>query len=378
MRVPTDAVDALVRWYEVEARDLPWRRTDDPYAILVSEFMLQQTRVETVRGRFESFLHRFPDLASLAAADEDEVLAEWSGLGYYRRARALHALARRVIADHDGRLPPDPAALSELPGVGPYTAAAVSSIAYSCPVLAIDGNVARVLCRLLSVAVDPRRPATRRVLERAVAPAFDSVPAGTLNQSLMELGARVCLPRAPGCRSCPCARWCAARREGTEETIPPPRPRRVEPVVEAAAVLERDGRYLLFRGQRPGVLHAMWEFPTPDSRLRERGLPAPDSGIGIEGVPSPDDPWLQEELTAFLVERGWPAGSWSFVGEVRHGITTRRIRCRVYRGNARGPRTAPPDHAPVESGWFRMEEAEDLPLGASARKILRLIHRTRR
>lgn len=314
MHLPAAAVDALLHWYETEARDLPWRRTRDPYAILVSEFMLQQTRVETVLGRFESFLRRFPDLASLAAADEDEVIAEWSGLGYYRRARALHALARRVVAEHDGTLPREPTVLSKLPGIGPYTAAAVSSIAHSFPVLAVDGNVARVLCRFLSLGDDPRRPAVRRVLERAAETALGSVPAGALNQALMELGARVCSPRSPRCETCPCESWCAARHEGLEGSIPPPRPRPIEAVVEAAAVLERNGQYLMFHGQRPGVLRDMWEFPTPDSRLRiearmppgrcesksrQRPMPAGCRGSSsttspiAAGAPDPGRPWVR-------------------------------------------------------------------------------------
>lgn len=367
------AAELLLDWYLREARDLPWRRTDDPYAILVSEIMLQQTRVEAVRERWVQFLERFPDIETLAAAEEDEVLALWSGLGYYRRARSLHALARVVVEEHYGRLPTDRDALRALPGVGDYTSAAVASIAFGEPCLSVDGNVARVTARLLASGEDMRRPAARRELQTLFTGALDRWPPGELNQSLMELGARVCLPRGPRCGDCPCAAVCRARELGLEREIPPSRKSRVRRVVEAAAVVGRAGRLLLVRGQRPGQLETMWEFPTLDSRHR----PAPDAApVVAEGELPPGEDELASELAAHLAARGIPAGDLHPIGIVRHAITDRRIDCHVYRVELREP-LSPADAgtpgAASERRWVPAGEAEALPLASATRKILALL-----
>ena len=367
--LPRDAADTLMDWYAAEARDLPWRRTRDPYAILVSEVMLQQTRVETVLPRYTAFLRRFADLATLAAADIEEVLTEWSGLGYYRRARSLHAAARMVMRNHHGILPADVKALRALPGIGEYTAAAVSSIAHDLPQLAVDGNVARVLCRLMAAVDDPRFVATvRRGLEQALEPTLKRHPPGAVNQALMELGATVCAPRRPRCEECPCEPWCTARELGIETEIPPPRPQRTINVIEAAGVLEQRGRYLMLRGQRPDVNRDMWEFPTIDSRTVEEGtdverelrhylealgLGASKTGQGIRRV--------RVDSYAKFTE----------IGQVRHGITYRRIRCRVFRVHS-GCRINL-DQPSSACSWLSAAEAEEVPLAASARKILRLL-----
>ncbi|MFQ5744380.1 MAG: A/G-specific adenine glycosylase [Acidobacteriota bacterium] len=378
---------SLIDWYRRHARQLPWRATSDPYAILVAEIMLQQTRVDTVRDRYAAFLDRFPDLGSLAAAESEEVLTAWSGLGYYRRAQALHALARRVMQEHDGRLPADLEGLRSLPGIGPYTAAAVASIAFGVPALALDGNVGRVLCRLAAVREDPRRPVVRRQLQRLTAGWFRHCSAGDLNQALMELGARICRPRSPRCRECPCQQLCQARKTGIEEQIPPSRKQPVRPVNEAAAVIEEDGRYLLIRGQRPGLLQEMWEFPTLDSRLKpQKKL---DGGPALQG---------RSSLRLYLLEMGWQVELGETLGEIRHAITDRSIRCRVYRGRWQQKATSPlpPDDGgdhparptadaadstatgqkpTPESGWFTPLGATRLPLAASAVKILsQLLH----
>jgi len=344
-RLPRDLTEAMLAWYAEMGRDLPWRGTRDPYAILVSEIMLQQTRVETVLGRYESFLERFPTLADLAAAPLDDVLAEWSGLGYYRRPRGLHALARAVIEDHGGEIPRTLDELLALPGLGPYTAAAVGSIAFDLPALSVDGNVGRILCRIAAIEDDPRRAPVRRQLEALVADAMRTHVPGELNQSIMELGARVCTPRAPRCHECPCASYCEAHALGIEELIPPTSKEKVHAVTEYAAVVERDGRYLLFRGQRPSLVADMWEFPILDSRLS-----GPSSKNG---------------LRRHLEHLGWDIELGAKLGEVRHGMTNRRIACRIYEGSLiDGNSTAP------ESGWFTPEEAAELPLAASARKTL--------
>lgn len=343
--LPDDLVAAMLRWYQEMHRDLPWRNTRDPYAILVSEIMLQQTRVETVLGRYESFLQRFPTITDLAAAPLDDVLAEWSGLGYYRRPRALHALARTVVEQHGGSLPDTLEELLALPGLGPYTAAAVGSIAFGIPALSVDGNVGRILCRIAGIQEDPRRAPVRRQLEAMVADALQAHPPGDLNQALMELGARVCTPRAPHCDECPGVHYCEAHALGIEELIPPSGKEAVHAVTEYAAVIERDGRYLLFRGQRPSLVPDMWEFPTLDSR--------------VAGHASKDG------LRRHLNQIGWEVELGAKLGEVRHAMTNRRISCRVYEARLLGGNPPAPD-----SGWFTPEEVVALPLAASARKTL--------
>ncbi|MBC7172514.1 MAG: A/G-specific adenine glycosylase, partial [Polyangiaceae bacterium] len=205
---------ALLEWFDRAQRDLPWRRTLDPYAIWVSEVMLQQTRVETVIPYYERFLTRFPTPAALAEAEEDAVLAAWSGLGYYRRARMLHAGAREVVATYGGAVPEAREARLALPGVGRYTAGAIGSIAFGKPEPIVDGNVARVLSRVRFIETPPGRADTeRRLWDEAERLVYGERP-GALNQALMELGATVCTPSSPRCTECPIARACAARSKG--------------------------------------------------------------------------------------------------------------------------------------------------------------------
>ncbi|HVJ89394.1 MAG TPA: A/G-specific adenine glycosylase, partial [Labilithrix sp.] len=212
---------ALLAWYAAERRDLPWRRTRDPWAIWVSEIMLQQTRVETVKPYFERFMQRFPTPLALAEAPEDQVLAAWSGLGYYRRARMLHAGAR-VVAQRSG-MPADRDGLLELPGIGRYTAGAIASIAYGERVGLVDGNVARVFARIFAIDDDMKRAGMRRAEQLAEELVPERAP-GDWNQALMELGATICTPRAPSCERCPVFRSCRAHAE-----------KRVEELAHAAA-----------------------------------------------------------------------------------------------------------------------------------------------
>jgi len=248
---------ALLEHYDMHHRPLPWRGETDPYRILVSEVMLQQTRVETVEEYYEAWIRRFPDLEALAAADADDVLKAWEGLGYYRRARNLHRAARCVRERPDRSLPLSSAQLRELPGVGEYTAGAVASIAFGEAVAAVDGNVRRVLARLFDVA-DPK-PAW---LRRAAAGLLEPERPGDWNQALMELGATVCTPRRPRCGPCPLSPWCEASKAGTQEDRPAPVARRAPPSVTfAVAVLHRDGQVLLQRRPEGGLLGGMWAFP---------------------------------------------------------------------------------------------------------------------
>jgi A/G-specific adenine glycosylase len=309
---------ALLAWYRRQARDLPWRRTRNPYRILVSEVMLQQTRAQTVIPYFERFLARYPTARALAAAPEADVLAAWSGLGYYSRARHLHAAARRIAAEG---FPRDYDGIRALPGVGPYTAAAVASMAFALPYAVVDGNVLRVVARLENDASDIGAASTRERF-RAVAQALLAPrDPGAFNQALMELGATVCLPRAPRCETCPVARDCRALAAGTAARLPV-RPRRAEPVAVEATLLvvRRAGRVLLYR-----------------------------RGAGFWHLPAP------EQLPGARLGR--------LLGTFRHSITHHRYTFTVQAATAARP---------PGGRWFSPAELSHIPLSTTARKALRL------
>lgn len=258
-------VERLGAWYDEHARDLPWRRTRDAYAIWVSEVMLQQTRVETVIPYFHRFLERWPDVRALAGAPLDDVLGAWAGLGYYRRARIMHATAREVTAERGGRFPTEHAALRKLGGIGEYTAGAVASIAGDERAALVDGNVARVLSRVEGIAGDPKSTDGRKRLWEV---AWRLVPAdrpGRFNQALMELGARVCTPQAPRCAHCPLAAVCVAARDGRTAELPTASPKRARPRVRLWAVVVRCGEAKLLLRRDPhgksALFAGLWEPP---------------------------------------------------------------------------------------------------------------------
>ena len=254
--------DALLAWYRANKREMPWRGSRDPYAVWLSETMLQQTRVETVRGYYARFLARFPTVEALAAAPPDAVLKLWEGLGYYSRARNLHAAARRVAAA--GAFPRGAAAWAALPGVGPYTAAAIASICEGEPAPVVDGNVVRVVSRLLAREGDGRDARARAEMAALLAPAVAASGApGDFNQALMELGETLCVPKAPRCGECPLAAACRARALGAPERYPAKREAKPLPVRRFLAFVLRDaaGRVLLVRRPPGGLLGGLRELP---------------------------------------------------------------------------------------------------------------------
>lgn len=271
-REPLD--DALSRslaqrlepWFVAEQRPMPWRGTRDPYAVWVSEIMLQQTRVDTVRRFYEPFMARFPTVHALAAAEVDDVLGQWSGLGYYRRARLLHRGARFVVEHLEGTVPAEPEALRAVPGIGEYTAGAISSIAFDRPSPLVDGNVARVLSRIERVEEPRQQGATAARHWRRVAGILRHGTPRLLSQSLMELGATVCTPKSPSCERCPVATDCGAHAAGLVHSIPAPRKKVAQPVESliARAVMWR-GRLLLVRRPSRGVLADLWCLPLSPS-----------------------------------------------------------------------------------------------------------------
>jgi A/G-specific adenine glycosylase len=278
----------LLAWFDASHRDLPWRRTRDPYCILVSEILLQRTRVVLGRPYYERFLARFPDVRSLAAASEEDVLRTWEGLGFYRRARNLHAAAREITVAYRGQVPADFDTLRSLPGVGAYTAGAVASIAFNQRVPAIDGNVARVLARLFRIEEVIARGMGRKRLESI---AMDLVPShrpGAFNQALMELGATVCTPASPDCPICPLERLCIAREADVEVSLPRPPPRRAPEVVSVAfAHVRADERILLVQRPKAGLFGGLWSLPggeiasNTDAARTLRDVVAAQTGLSV-------------------------------------------------------------------------------------------------
>ena len=273
-RAVRDLRGALLAHYDAHRREMPWRGLTDPYAVWVSEVMLQQTRVETARERFTGFLGRFPTVRALARSTDADVLKAWEGLGYYHRARNLRRAAVEIETHHGGRLPDTEADLAALPGFGPYTSAAVASIAFARPVAVVDGNVARVMVRLLDEDGDPTRASTRARVAAAAARLLEPSRPGDWNQAVMDLGATICVPRKPACLLCPVAPWCAGRAAGRAERLPHRRKRRPVPHVEiAAGLVWRAGRLLVGRRPAEGLLGGLWEFPggkrEPDESLAE-------------------------------------------------------------------------------------------------------------
>ncbi|MFF2754890.1 A/G-specific adenine glycosylase [Psychrobacillus sp. NPDC058041] len=268
--------NALVSWFEEEKRDLPWRKTKNPYKIWVSEVMLQQTKVDTVIPYYERFITKYPSLESLANANEDELLKEWEGLGYYSRARNLQAGVKEVMEDYNGVVPSTRKEISKLKGVGPYTAGAVLSIAYSVPEHAVDGNVMRVLSRLLLIKEDIAKPKTKKIFEEAVMKLIDEKNPSAFNQGLMELGAVICTPTKPKCLLCPVREYCTAFFEGMQEELPIKTINKKTKIhkMKATVIESEDGRILLEKRPTKGLLANMWQFPmvelpTPNHTVEE-------------------------------------------------------------------------------------------------------------
>ena len=316
----------LVDWYRRHHRDLPWRRTEDPYRIWVSEIMLQQTRAQAVIPYYQRFLDCFPTVEALAAAAEDDVLARWAGLGYYSRARNLRRAAQLIAAA--GGFPRDYAAIRELPGIGDYTAAAVASIAFGLPHAVVDGNVLRVVARMENDPADIAAPQTRERFRAIVRQWMGRFQPGIFNQAVMELGATVCLPANPLCNSCPIARDCRALQAGTVAQLPV-KLRKTEPVAIAAELLlVRRGANVLLRQKEAAArrMAGFWELPAP------------------------------AELSGARVGKSW--------GTFRHTITHHHYTFTVRSASTReiGPHLR----------WFSAEELDAIPLSTTARKALKL------
>jgi len=336
----------LLAWYGAHRRDFPWRRTRDPYRILVAEYLLQRTRIASGTPYYERFIARFPTIRDLAAAPFDDVLTVWEGLGFYGRARHLHAAAKAIVEQHGGNVPSSYDTLASLPGIGPYTAGAVASIAFGIAVPAVDGNVIRVIARLFRFREDVTNAAARRRIGVLAAQLVSPDVPGAFNQAMMELGATICKPTSPACDQCPLERQCMARLAGEERQIPISRGRRPARIVPVAfALIESKGRVLLVRRQAGELLGGLWalpggEMPTRDSdRASLPILVKEQTGVEIELGPR----WTP-------VERTFSHRTWS--GSIYRGV----------------PRRRPRDGR--RSRWVPLSEAFDLPLVPFHRKAL--------
>jgi A/G-specific adenine glycosylase len=347
----------LLAWFDRSRRDLPWRRDRDPYRIWVSEVMLQQTTVAAIVPRFERFLKRFPSLRDLADADEQDVLKEWEGLGYYRRARDLHKAARRLAEAHGGALPDDPAVWAELPGVGRYILGAVLSQAFDRRLPIVEANSKRVLCRLFGERGDPASGPVSAWLWRAAERLLPRKRAGDFNQALMELGALICTPAAPRCGACPAAAVCTANREGLQDVIPTKSPPpEVVAVPEVAVVVRKGARVLLARRPETGRWANMWEFPHTTVEGKERHERAArrllKSGLGIEAD-------LGGEVLI-----------------VRHAVTRFRITMVCLEAIYRSGTLAPTHYR--EARWLRPQELAAYPVSVPQRQLAEEVARASR
>jgi A/G-specific adenine glycosylase len=346
----------LLDWYGEAQRDLPWRRTRDPYRIWVSEVMLQQTQVRTVVPYYERFLARFPDVASLAKAPLDDVLKLWEGMGYYARARNLHAAARALVADNNGRVPDDADRMGELPGVGAYMRAAVASIAFGRPLAAVDGNVKRVLARAFGVEEAVDRPPGARAIQALADQLLEPNDPGAFNQAMMELGALVCRPANPDCPQCPWSRACVARAEGSPAEYPRKSPRRAVPTARiAVGVVSRRGRVLITRRAESAMLGGLWEFPGGKIRSGESAAAACRREIREE-----------TGLDVDVVER---------VTRVRHAYTHLKVEIDVFRCTHKRGRVHL--HGPVDHRWILLEETEHYAFPKANHKLLSVLKQAR-
>ncbi|MDD8026902.1 MAG: A/G-specific adenine glycosylase [Acidobacteriota bacterium] len=342
-------------WYARRRRDLPWRGTRDPYAIWISEVMLQQTTVAAVIPYYQKWFRLFPDIESLAEARQAGVLKAWQGLGYYRRARDLQAAAKVVVDRHGGRLPDDAEALRALPGFGPYTTAAVSSLAFGRPVPLVEANVRRVLMRLYG-REGPAAAKNDAAWLAILAPLLPARRPGDFNQAWMELGALVCRPANPACLSCPLRRDCRAYASGRQEVIPAPVKRIYRKITAVVGIIERDGRILIQRRPPDGLLAGLWEFPGGKVRRRESLKAA-----------------LARELEEEIGVR--PEAMQPFM-TVDHSYTTFRVTLHAFTCGLRSGPAASPDRKWVRPGSLRRYP---FPSG-SARIVERILaerHRTR-
>lgn len=348
-----DMAPRLLSWWDAGHARPPWRASRDPYAIWIAEVMLQQTQITTVIPYYERWLARFPTVETLAAASLDEVLKLWEGLGYYSRARNLHAAAQRIVAEHGGRLPDTVEGLRALPGIGPYTAGAIASIAFGRRAPVLDGNVIRVLSRVTDLEADVTETATKKMLWALAESLVPEARPGEYNQALMELGQRICVPAAPACHRCPLATLCLARARGTQLERPVRPARRNTPHydVVAGVIYREDGAFLIARRPLQGLLGGLWEFP---GGKQEAGETLPEA-LRRE---------IREEL-AIEIAVGPP------LGQIKHAYTHFRITLHAFQARHVA---GEPQHIGVDRhAWVTLEELDGYAFAVTDRKIIEIL-----
>ncbi|MCA9143196.1 MAG: A/G-specific adenine glycosylase [Planctomycetales bacterium] len=343
-------------WFERNSRDLPWRKTRDPYHVWISEIMLQQTQVVTVIPYFERFIAKFPTISSLATAHEDEVLRMWEGLGYYRRARQLHKAARVIVDEHDGVFPRDAVSVKALPGIGRYTAGAILSIAFEAREPILEANTIRVFSRLIAYRHDTTSTEGQRVLWAVAEDWLPRKRIGDFNQAMMELGSEICTPRAPLCHECPVAMLCPTRAEGLQDIIPAAKKRtKYEDVVEACVVVRRNGKVLLRRCEEGERWAGLWDFPRLASNAEN------DAGRSrelCEGV---------RTLTGYDVAIG------DHFKTIKHAVTRFRITLKCFEATHLSGRKKGGEFA-----WVPPTRLETYALSVTGRKVANAIQETLR
>ncbi len=359
MTTPATFVPNLLAWFEQEAADLPWRRTQNPYHIWLSEIMLQQTQVSTVIPYYERFLVRFPTVHDLANAAQDDLLKQWEGLGYYSRARNLHAAAQRVVEQYSGQLPQTAAELQKLKGIGRYTAGAIASIAFGETVPVLDGNVIRVFSRLFDIEDDVARQATKNQLWRRAESLVKQVlegHAGNYNQALMELGRRICKPRNPNCTICPIATHCEARAKGIQHQRPvkarkPPTPHYD---VTCGLIWNEQDELLIAKRRDQDLLGGLWEFP---GGKQEDGETLAECLVRE----------LQEEL-GITVEVG------DFFIRVKHAYTHFRITLHAFECRLASASSLPTCHQCADWQWVSVDDLKTYAFSRADRKVIEELH----
>lgn len=346
---------AMLQWFDQHKRDMPWRKyPPNPYHVLVSEAMLQQTQVATVIPYFSRFIAAFPTAHALADADEQAVMKLWQGLGYYRRARNLQAAARAIVSDHAGLVPGTVDALLSLPGIGRYTAGAVASIGHGVRTPLVDGNVMRVLTRWFAIEDSTDLPATQKELWRIAEALVPDDRPGDFNQSLMELGATVCTPAAPRCLFCPVASQCKARQFNRPEEFPVRSPKKKPTsVVHDLVFVEHNGRYLFIKRPATGLWAGLWQCPTLEHALAGKEKP---TRAAIKTV------------TQTLSSQGIMVQQLTWISSFTHQTTHRTITFRVYHA----PISEPPPQSATQV-WRAIDALHDIPISTAQTRALALI-----
>lgn len=341
----------LVSWFTLHQRSLPWRESKDAYRVWVSEIMLQQTRVDTVIPYYQAFMREFPTLEELAYAEEDRILKAWEGLGYYSRVRNLQTAARQVVEEFAGQVPSSLAEISKLKGVGPYTAGAILSIAYGKPEPAVDGNVMRVLSRVLMIDADIAKVSTRKLFEAILYDLVSKKDPSAFNQGLMELGALICTPTSPGCLLCPVREYCQANQAGIQESLPVKSKKKKAKAKQMAAVIIRNqaGEVLIEKRPDKGLLARMWQFPNIET-------------TNIDTQP--------KELKEALAEYNVPVNIGEKVQQVEHVFSHLIWSISVYEANTVGN-----TDFNIEGRWVKVSELEQYPFPVSHQKIIEEIKR---